>query len=71
MKKKYKIEVDCANCAAKAETAICKVAGVKSANISFMTQKLMVEYDDGVDEKSTLENIKKVIKKIDSDIIIK
>ena len=38
MKKTYKIEVDCANCAAKIETAINKKDGVE-ASISFMTQR--------------------------------
>ena len=47
MKKKFKLEnLDCANCAAKMETAINKIEGVTSANISFMTQKLTIEADD-------------------------
>ena len=44
--KKYKIEVDCANCAAKMEEAIKKISGVKDASVSFMTQKLVLEADD-------------------------
>lgn len=48
MKKKYKLEdLDCANCAAKMEDAIKKIPGVKDASVSFMTQKLMVDADDG------------------------
>ena len=43
MKKKYKIEVDCANCAAKCEEAAKKVPGVADANVSFMIQKMQVE----------------------------
>lgn len=43
MKKTYKIEVDCANCAAKMETAINRIDGVSAATVSFMTQKLSVE----------------------------
>ena len=49
MKKKFKLEdLDCANCAAKMEEAIKKIEGVNDANVSFMTQKMMV---DAVDDK--------------------
>ena len=43
MQKKFKIEVDCANCAAKMETAIKALPGVKNASVSFMAQKLLLE----------------------------
>ena len=46
MKKTYKVEVDCANCAAKMEDAIKKIDGVNDATMSFMTQKLTVDADD-------------------------
>ena len=46
MKKKFKVEVDCANCAAKMEAAVNKIEGVKEATISFMTQRLIIEADD-------------------------
>lgn len=47
MKKKFKLEdLDCANCAAKMEDAIKKIAGVKDANVSFMAQKMTIEADD-------------------------
>ncbi len=46
MKKKFKCEIDCANCAAKVEEAIKKVDGVKDANVNFLTQKFMLEADD-------------------------
>ena len=46
MKKVFKIEVDCANCAAKVEKAISKIEGVKEVNINFMTQKMLFEADD-------------------------
>lgn len=47
MKKTFKlIDLDCANCAAKMETAINKIDGVKSATVSFMTQKMTIEADD-------------------------
>lgn len=47
MKKKFKLQdLDCANCAAKMENAIKKLDGVNDANVSFMTQKMMVDADD-------------------------
>ena len=46
MKKVFKIEVDCANCAAKVEKAISKIEGVKEVNITFMTQKMLFEAED-------------------------
>ncbi len=46
MRKVFKIEVDCANCAAKVEKAISKLDGVKECNINFMTQKMLFEADD-------------------------
>ena len=46
MQKKFKIEVDCANCAAKIETAIKALPGVKNASVSFMAQSCCWEADD-------------------------
>lgn len=46
MKKTYKIDVDCANCAAKMERAIEKIPGVTAISISFLTQKFKIEADD-------------------------
>ena len=46
MKKTYKIEVDCANCAQKMEDAANTVSGVEKATVSFMTQKMKVEFVD-------------------------
>lgn len=67
MKKIYKIEVDCANCANKMELAAGKVPGVKALAINFIMQKLTVEFEDGADEKSVIKEIKKCCKKIESD----
>ena len=47
MRKAFKLQdLDCANCAAKMENAISNIDGVKSATVSFMTQKLVLEADD-------------------------
>ena len=56
MKKTYKIEVDCANCAAKMEQAAAGVSGVANATVSFMTQKMNVEFAEGVDPHATMQN---------------
>lgn len=64
MKKTYKVEVDCANCAAKMEEAVKATKGVKDASLSFMTLKLKVEFEEGADldavMKEALANCKKV-----------
>ena len=67
MKKTYKIEVDCANCAAKMETAAKKVAGVKDVVVNYMTLKMKVEFEDGADEKDVMEQIFFFFCKIEPD----
>ena len=51
MKKTYAIEVDCANCANLMEDAAKKTEGVLNATVNFMTQKMIVEFEEGQDEK--------------------
>lgn len=67
MKKTYKIEVDCANCAAKMEEAAKKTAGVKDANVNFMTLKMTVEFEDGADRNAVMDNVFKACRKIEPD----
>lgn len=67
MQKKYKIEVDCANCALKMENAAKKVNGIANATVSFMAQKMNVEFEDGVDEKAVMKEVLKACKKVESD----
>ena len=67
MKKSYKIEVDCANCANLVEAAVKKVEGVNDATISFMTQKMKVDFVDGADVEAVMAQIVKVAKKIEPD----
>ena len=69
MKKKYKCDVDCANCAAKMEDAVKKIEGVKNVQINFMTQKFMLEADEEVFD-DVLEKCVKTMKKVDSDVEI-
>ncbi len=67
MKKVFELEeLDCAHCAAKMETAINKIDGVISANISFMSQKLTIEASDE-DFDRILKAAQKAIKKIEPD----
>jgi cation transport ATPase len=67
MKKSYKIEVDCANCANKMEAVACKTAGVKSAVVNFMTLKMDVEFEEGVEPKSVMENVRNNCKKVEDE----
>ena len=68
MKKAYKLrDLDCANCAAKMENAINKLPEVESATVSFLTQKMTVNYADGADEATVLAAIKKLIRKVEPD----
>lgn len=67
MKKTYKIDVDCANCAAKMETAANKVDGIKEASINFMTLKMKVDFEDGADEASVMKEVLKQCRKFESD----
>ena len=67
MKKTYKIEVDCANCAQKMEDAANTVAGVAKATVSFMTQKMNIEFDEGADVKTTMQNVLSACKKVEDD----
>ena len=66
MKKKFKIEVDCANCAAKMEEAVKKVEGVTDATVSFMTQKLAIEADDDRFD-AIMDEVVKACKKVEPD----
>lgn len=54
MKKTYKIDVDCANCANKMEEAAKNTAGVKDATVNFMMLKMIVEFEDGQYPKAVM-----------------
>ena len=69
MKKKYKIEIDCAACASKVEDAISRIEGVDSVNVNFMTQKMALEADEAV-FCEVLEKAVKTAKKIEPDFAI-
>ena len=67
MKKTYQIEVDCANCANLMEEAAKKTEGVESAVVNFMTQKMIVEFEEGQDAKSVMKDVLKNCKKVEDD----
>ena len=67
MKKTYKIEVDCANCANLMEDAAKKTAGVKTATVNFMTQKMKVEFEDNADTAQIMKELKAACRKIEPD----
>ena len=67
MKKSYKIEVDCANCANKMEQAAKETEGVKDAVVNFMALKMSVEFEEGVDHKAVMEDVQKNCKKVEDD----
>lgn len=67
MGKTYKIEVDCANCAEKMQEAAKKTEGVTDATVSFMTQKMKVEFVEGADEKAVMKQVLKACKKVEPD----
>lgn len=67
MKKTYKIEVDCANCANKMEDVTKKTPGVKDASVNFMALKMTVEFEDGQDPKTVMHAVLKNCRKVESD----
>lgn len=67
MKKTYKIEVDCANCANKMEDVAKNTEGVKDAVVNFMTLKMIVEFEEGADPKSVMKDVLKNCKKVEDD----
>ncbi len=67
MKKTYKIEVDCANCANLMEETAKKVSGVADATVNFMTQKMIVEFAQDADAKAVMQEVLKACRKVEPD----
>ena len=67
MKKTYKIDVDCANCANKMEDAAKNTAGVKDATVNFMALNMIVEFEEGADAKAVMKDVLKNCKKVEDD----
>lgn len=67
MKKVFKLrDLDCANCAAKMETAIGRIEGVTAVNVNFMTQKLSLEAPDDSFSR-VLSEVRAVIRRVEPD----
>ena len=67
MKKTYKIDVDCANCANKMEDAAKNTDGVKDATVNFMMLKMIVEFEEGADPKKVMKEVQKNCKVVEDD----
>ena len=67
MKKTYKIEVDCANCANKMEEAAKKTNGVKDCVVNYMTLKMTVEFAEGADITAVMNDVLANCKKVEDD----
>ncbi len=67
MKKTYKIDVDCANCANKMEQATKNTDGVKDATVNFMMLKMIVEFEEGADPKKVMKDVQKNCKVVEDD----
>ena len=71
MKKAFKLEgLECANCAAKIEHAVKKLAGVSSASVNFLTTKMVIECEDGrIDE--ILQSTHEIVRKLEPDVVLR
>ena len=67
MRKNYKIEVDCANCANKMEEAARKTEGVKEVTVHFMTQKMIVDFEEDKEPKEVMKEVLTNCKKEEDD----
>ena len=70
MRKAYKIDVDCANCANKMEEIANSIEGVKNATVNFMTLKMIVEFDDEVNPDEVIKIIRDKCKQVEDDFEI-
>lgn len=62
--------LDCPNCASKIERKVCNINGMKSANLNFVSKKLIIETDEGYDKSSIITEIKNIVKEIEPDVNI-
>ena len=68
MRKIYKLdELDCALCGEKMQKAILDLLGVKDCTVSYITQKMTIEYEDNINEDDLYNKIKKICHKIVPD----
>ena len=70
MKESFAIEVDCANCAAKVEAAVAKLPGVTATTVNYFAQRLYLEWEDGLERKKLIKQIRKEGRRIEPDFEI-
>ena len=49
------------------EDAARKTEGVAAATVNFMTQKMIVEFEEGQEPKKVMKSVLKACKKVESD----
>lgn len=68
MRKTYILEdLDCANCAVKIEEAVGKLEGVSKSTVTLLTQKLVIEVEEGK-APGIVQEIKRIVKKFEPDV---
>ena len=67
MKKTFKFNADCANCANEMEVVAKNTEGIKNAVVNFMTLKMSVEFEDGQDYKAVMKDVRERCRKIDDE----
>lgn len=67
MKKTYRIEVDCANCANLMEEAANRTEGVQKAVVNFMAQRMTVDFAEGSEEKAVMKDVIRACKRVEED----
>ena len=67
MKKVFKFNADCANCANEMELVAKNTEGINNAVANFMTLKMTIEFEDGQDYKSIMKNVRDKCRKIDDE----
>ena len=58
----------CANCAGKIERESNNIDGVRSATVDFISTKLIMELDDSSQQNAIVDNVKKIVKRIEPDV---
>ncbi|WP_160670519.1 heavy metal translocating P-type ATPase [Clostridium sp. C8-1-8] len=72
IKKEFILDgLDCANCAAKIEDKVSKIAGISSANANFVTKTLTLEIEEINRVQELIKEITDTIKKIEPDVKVK
>ena len=68
--KKFNLKnLDCANCAAKIEENVAKIDGVNSVIVNFFTTTMKIDFDENRSDE-IIENIRKIIKKLEPDTVL-